>query len=60
MMGGEILSILLLLGCMALWMSSLASYRLQWGKMAQMALIWLAIFSTLFVLAYLTGARLPN
>ena len=59
-MDGGILSIILLLGCMALWMSSLASYRLQWGKMAQMALIWMAIFATLFAVAYVTGARLPN
>ncbi|SHN54021.1 hypothetical protein [Erythrobacter sanguineus] len=30
--------------------AALASYRLEWGQMARMALVWLAIFVGLYVL----------
>lgn len=29
--------------------AALASYRLEWGQMARMALVWLAIFVGLYV-----------
>jgi hypothetical protein len=29
--------------------AALASYRLEWGQMARMALVWLAIFIGLYV-----------
>lgn len=40
---------------MVVWLfiagSALASYKLGWGKMIQMALIWIAIFAGGFVIA---------
>ena len=33
--------------------SALASYRLGWGQMVRMALIWLAIFTGAFVIVSL-------
>jgi hypothetical protein len=30
--------------------AALASYRMRWGQMAKMALVWLAIFVGLYVL----------
>ena len=30
--------------------AALASYRLQWGQMVKLALVWLAIFAGLYVL----------
>ena len=38
------------LGWLVLCCVALASYRLQWGQMAKLALVWLAIFVGLFVL----------
>ena len=57
---GMIISIVAMLGWLILAGSALASFRLGWGKMAQMALVWLAIFAGLFVVANLLGARLPT
>lgn len=57
---GAIISIVALLGWLILAGSALASFRLGWNKIAQLALVWLAIFAGLFVLADLFGARLPT
>ncbi|MCK0099549.1 hypothetical protein MWU38_09150 [Qipengyuania sp. S6317L1] len=57
---GSIISIVALLGWLILAGSALASFRMGWGKMAQLALVWLAIFAGLFVIADLMGATLPN
>ena len=57
---GSIVSIVALLGWLILAGSALASFRMGWGKMAQLALVWLAIFAGLFVVADLMGATLPN
>lgn len=45
------ISIVAMLGWLVLAGMSLASYKLAWGKMAQMALIWLCIFSGGFLIA---------
>lgn len=39
-----IVSIIAMLGWLVLAVSAFASFRLSWGKTAQMALTWLAIF----------------
>jgi hypothetical protein len=57
---GSIVSLVALVGWLILAGSALASFRLGWGKMARLALIWLAIFVGLFVIADFMGARLPN
>ena len=57
---GSIISIVALLGWLILAGSALASFRMGWGKMIQLALVWLAIFAGLFVIADLMGATLPN
>lgn len=57
---GMIISIVAMLGWLVLVGSALASFRLGWAKMIQMALVWLAIFVGLFVVANLLGARLPT
>ena len=49
-----------MLGWLILAGSALASFRMGWGKMAQLALVWLAIFVGLFVIADLMGASLPT
>jgi hypothetical protein len=38
------------IGWLILCGAALASYRLQWGQMAKMALVWLAIFVGLYAL----------
>ncbi|WP_298305243.1 hypothetical protein [uncultured Erythrobacter sp.] len=57
---GMIISIVAMLGWLILAGSALASFKLGWGKMAQLALVWLAIFVGLFVIADLFGAKLPG
>lgn len=57
---GSIISIVALLGWLILAGSALASFRMGLGKMVQLALVWLAIFAGLFVIADLMGATLPN
>ena len=54
----SMISIVSLLGFLILAISALASYRLSWGKAAQLALVWLAIFSGLFMLVQLLGLEL--
>ena len=54
-----IISIVALLGWLILAGSAMASYRLGWSKMLQLALVWFAIFAGLFVVADLLGASLP-
>ena len=51
-------SIVALLGWLILAGSALASYRMSWGKFAQLALTWLAIFVGLFLLVRLLGLEL--
>lgn len=46
-----LISIVSLLGWLILAGASLASYKLSWGKMAQMALVWAAIFAGGFFIA---------
>ncbi len=60
MSGGAWVSIVALLGWLILAGSALASFRMGWSKMLQLALVWLAIFAGLFVVADLLGARLPG
>lgn len=56
----SILSIILMLGWLVLVGSAMASFRLGWSKMLKLGLVWLAIFSGLFLIADLFGARLPT
>lgn len=55
-----IISIVAMLGWLILAGSALASFRLGWSKIVQMALIWAAIFGGGVVFAYVFGLRLPN
>lgn len=57
---GTLISIIALACCLVLAGSAFASYRLGWGKIAQLALVWLAIFAGLFLIADLFGAKLPT
>lgn len=57
---GAIISIVALVGWLILVGSALASYRLGWSKIAQLALAWLAIFAGLYVLVDLAGLTLPT
>ena len=57
---GAWISIVAMLGWLVLAGSALASYRLGWGKIVQLALVWLAIFAGLFVIADLLGLVLPS
>ena len=45
------ISIVALLAWLIFAGGALASYKLSWGKMAQMALVWIAIFAGGFVIA---------
>ena len=54
-----IISLVAMLGWLFLMGSALASFKLGWGKLAQMALVWLAIFAGLYVVADLLGMGLP-
>lgn len=56
----SILSIVVMIGWLILAGSALASFRLGWSKMLKLALVWLAIFVGLFLIADLMGARLPT
>lgn len=56
----SILSIVVMIGWLILAGSALASFKLGWSKMLKLALVWLAIFVGLFLIADLMGARLPN
>lgn len=56
----SLISIVALLGWLVLMGSSFASFKLGWSKTLQLALIWLAIFVGLFVIADLSGAVLPS
>ncbi|MEM7688109.1 MAG: hypothetical protein AAF291_03730 [Pseudomonadota bacterium] len=51
-------SIIAMLGWLVLVSMSFASYRLSWGKTAQLALVWLAIFVGLFLIVRLLGLEL--
>ena len=56
----SILSVILMLGWLVLVGSALASFRLGWSKILKLALVWLAIFVGLFLIAEMFGARLPT
>jgi len=51
-------SIVAMLGWLVLVVIGFASFRLSWGKTAQLAFSWLAIFVGLFLLANLLGLEL--
>ena len=57
---GVVISIVAMLGWLVLAGSALASFKLGWGKLAQLALGWAAIFGGLFAIFYIVGAELPN
>lgn len=57
---GALVSIVALLGWLVLAGSALASRRLGWSRIAQLALMWLAIFGGLFLLVELLGLSLPG
>ena len=57
---GALISIVAMVGWLILAGSALASYKLGWSKIAQFALVWLAIFAGLFVIADLLGLVLPS
>ena len=57
---GSLISIVALVGWLILAGSAFASFKLGWSKILQLALVWLAIFAGLFVIADLLGARLPT
>lgn len=57
---GMIFSLVAMLGWLFLAGGALASFRLGWSRIAQMALVWFAIFAGLFVIADLMGASLPT
>ena len=57
---GAIVSIAVLLGWLLLAGSAMASFQLGWSKIAQIALVRLAIFVCLFLVADFFGATLPN
>ena len=57
---GAIISIVAMLGWLILAGSAMASFKLGWSKIVQLALLWLAIFVGLYVVADLLGARLPT
>ncbi len=44
------LPIIATLGWLILAVSGLASYRLGWGRLVTMALVWIAIFGGLFLI----------
>jgi hypothetical protein len=55
---GAIISLVSLVGFLVLAGSALASYRMSWGKFAQLSLVWLAIFAGGFMLVRLLGLNL--
>ncbi len=57
---GAIISVVALLGWLFLAGGAVASFKLGWSKIAQLVLVWFAIFAGLFVIADLFGATLPN
>lgn len=53
-----IISVISLLGWLVLAGSAFASFQLSWGKTVQLALMWLAVFSGLFLIVRLFGLEL--
>ncbi len=53
-----IISIVALLGWLVVAGSAFASYRLSWGKTAQLALTWVAIFAAAFLVVGLLGLEM--
>lgn len=49
------ISIVALLGWLVLAGSALASFKLGWSKMAQMALLWFAIFAGAYLVVEVLG-----
>ncbi|MEL6416791.1 MAG: hypothetical protein AAFQ15_17830 [Pseudomonadota bacterium] len=54
----SMISLIAMLGWLVLVVAGFASYRLSWGKTAQLAFVWLAIFVGLFLLVRLLGLEL--
>ena len=52
------ISVFAMLGWLLVAGMSFASFRLSWGKTAQLALTWLAIFVGLFLVARLAGLEM--
>jgi hypothetical protein len=50
-----IVSLIAMIGWLLLIVAGFASFKLSWGKTAQLALVWLAIFVGLFLLVDLLG-----
>jgi hypothetical protein len=55
---GSLISLVALVGWLILAGSALASFKLGWSKIAQMALVWFAIFAGAFLIADLLGLSL--
>ncbi|MEE4288135.1 MAG: hypothetical protein V2J14_02100 [Erythrobacter sp.] len=53
-----IVSLIAMIGWLLLIVAGFASFKLSWGKTAQLALVWLAIFFGLFLLVDLLGLTL--
>jgi hypothetical protein len=53
-----IVSLIAMIGWLLLIVAGFASFKLSWGKTAQLALVWLAIFVGLFLLVDLLGLTL--
>ncbi len=53
---GALVSLVAMVGWLILCGSALASYRLGWSKILQMALMWTAIFGAGFLIAWFFGA----
>ena len=57
---GSLISIVALIGWLVLAGSAMASFRLGWSRIAQLALMWLAIFGGLFLLVDLLDLSLAR
>ncbi|MDJ0977747.1 MAG: hypothetical protein QNI87_04360 [Erythrobacter sp.] len=53
-----VISLIAMVGWLIVVSAGFASYRLSWGKTVQLALVWVAIFGGLFLLARLLGLTL--
>ena len=53
-----VVSLIAMMGWLVLVVAGFASYRLSWGKTAQLAFVWLAIFVGLFLLVRLLGLEM--
>lgn len=56
----DVVSLVILFGCLFLWGSAFASFRLGWSKIVQLALVWCAIFGGLFLIVDFLGLGLER